>query len=276
MLPNRAANVSVVIPCFRCSSTIERAVRSVAAQTMRPLEVLLVDDCSGDETIGLLHRLQDAYEAGWIRVLTTDVNSGPATARNIAWRDAKGEYIAFLDADEVWHPEKIATQYAWMQLNPAIAMSGHRIVTSQANRSFVGQPPSEDYSKPRRVTRLAMLSHNPFPTSSVMIRATVPYRMRELQRYSEDYLLWLQTALAGCDTFIINKSLATRFKGSYGEGGLSGNLWLMERGELENFRLLYELRLISIPEAAVAVTVSLLKFIRRAAITAVKRTIVLR
>jgi len=75
-------SVSVVIPCFRCVRTLERAVASVAGQTVLPLEVILVDDGSGDETRSLMVQLQGRYKPDWIRLVLQDTNAGAASARN--------------------------------------------------------------------------------------------------------------------------------------------------------------------------------------------------
>ena len=88
--------ISVVIPCFRCSATIERAVMSVAVQSVLPNEVILVDDASGDDTLSQLHRLQSRFSTGWIKIIELNTNSGAGTARNKGWDAAKSEFVAFL------------------------------------------------------------------------------------------------------------------------------------------------------------------------------------
>ena len=104
---NEFTSVSVVIPCFRCTGTIERAVASVAAQTRRPAEVILVDDASGDDTQKLLQKLSQHFEPGWIKLVFLEQNVGAASARNAGWDQATQTYVAFLDADDAWHPKKI-------------------------------------------------------------------------------------------------------------------------------------------------------------------------
>ena len=119
------AKVSVVIPCYRCADTIARAVTSIAEQTSRPAEVILVDDCSGDDTLATLYELQAEYPQGWVKVIESPKNAGPGTARNLGWEAATQAYIAFLDADDSWHPQKIEMQYGWMSKNPEVALTGH-------------------------------------------------------------------------------------------------------------------------------------------------------
>src|SRR6185369_14935384 len=109
----------------RCAGTIERAVRSVAGQSRRPAELILVDDASGDGTGALLEGLRSRYGPDWIRIITLERNQGPGTARNVGWDAATSTYIAFLDADDAWHPRKIEIQCAWMDSHPEFAVTGH-------------------------------------------------------------------------------------------------------------------------------------------------------
>src|SRR5688572_15186507 len=101
------APVSVVVPCYRCAATIGDAIASIVDQTARPAEVLLVEDCSGDDTLEALHRIAAAYEPGWIKVIAMPANGGPSRARNTGWQQAEQPYIAFLDADDTWAPRKL-------------------------------------------------------------------------------------------------------------------------------------------------------------------------
>jgi len=79
------APISVIVPCFRCAATIHDAIASAAAQTLRPAEVLLVDDGSGDGTLDTLYRIAAEHEAGWIKVIAMPVNRGVSFARNEGW-----------------------------------------------------------------------------------------------------------------------------------------------------------------------------------------------
>jgi teichuronic acid biosynthesis glycosyltransferase TuaG len=117
--------VSVVVPCYRCSGTIGRAVASVDAQTYRPQEVLLIDDASSDDTLNKLHELQQQYGVDWIKIIALPVNVGTSSARNVGWNSAAGGYIAFLDADDAWHPRKIEIQYGFMNTHPDYVLTGH-------------------------------------------------------------------------------------------------------------------------------------------------------
>ena len=106
-------SVSVIIPCYQCTSTIQRAVDSVAQQSLLPREVILVDDASDDETLEMLYSIQKSYGSNWVKVLSLKTNGGPSLARNAAWELVDSSYVAFLDADDSWHPQKIEIQFSW-------------------------------------------------------------------------------------------------------------------------------------------------------------------
>src|SRR5690606_27199889 len=93
--------ISVIIPAYNAEATIVEAVESVLAQTYRPLEVLIIDDGSSDATAALI---ENKYES--VRVIRQS-NAGPSAARNHGIREAKGAWVAFLDADDRWLPEKL-------------------------------------------------------------------------------------------------------------------------------------------------------------------------
>ena len=96
---------SVIIPAYNVSDIIGRAIRSAAAQTFAPLEILIIDDCSTDKTVEVVKALGRDIPA--LRLLSTPANSGPAAARNVGLRAAKGDWIALLDSDDAWKPGRL-------------------------------------------------------------------------------------------------------------------------------------------------------------------------
>jgi glycosyltransferase involved in cell wall biosynthesis len=104
--------VSVVIPTFNRSELVAKAIDSVLLQTYPFFEIIVVDDCSTDETILMLNKYGDK-----IRVFKNDVNSYVGFARNFGVSVANGEYIAFLDSDDRWLPNKLELQIGWMKIN---------------------------------------------------------------------------------------------------------------------------------------------------------------
>ena len=96
---------SVLMPAYNVSGIIERAIRSAAAQTLPPLEILVIDDCSPDNTVEVVKAL--ARDIPSLRVLSTPANGGPSAARNVGLRAAKGDWIGLLDADDAWKPGRL-------------------------------------------------------------------------------------------------------------------------------------------------------------------------
>lgn len=99
------ALVSVVIPVFNAATFIRRAVSSVLAQTFTDFEIIIVDDCSRDNTVEIVEAL--AREDGRIKLFVQDVNGGPSAARNRGFKEARGEWIALLDADDAFMPNRL-------------------------------------------------------------------------------------------------------------------------------------------------------------------------
>jgi len=258
------ADVSVIVPCYRCADTVERAVHSVYTQTWRPAEVILVDDCSGDGTLELLHALQSRYPEGWIKVIEQPKNMGPGSARNAAWDATCHKYVAFLDADDTWHPRKIEIQYQWMRSQPDVALTGHAVYQLKHSE----EPGLESNINPLvanfcRVTKNRLLWSNRFSTPSVMLRRDLQMRFASGKYHSEDYLLWLTIACAGKRMAYCNLPLAFIYKAPYGESGLSSQLWMMEKGELDTYRRVRQAGYLSLPHYTFLRTWSLARFLRR-------------
>ncbi len=240
--------VSVIIPCYNCCETIERAVLSVVDQTICPAEVLLINDASTDNTLGRLFELQKKYGETWIRVISLSYNQGPGAARNAGWNQSSKSYLAFLDADDAWHPEKINYQYDWMKKRPDVAVTAHRCIQLSPHYSAWDLPQNHiAYS----LKSFRLLLWNQMLTRSVMVHKksasfqVLPFRFPEDKRFSEDYLLWLEMVLSGVKAWYIDIPLAVSFKSSYGEGGLSRDLVAMEKGELDTYRRLRRKKLLS-------------------------------
>lgn len=255
------APVSVVIPCYRCSPTITRALASVAAQTLPPAEVILVDDGSQDGTLEHLHALAAAHAPGWIRIIAQPENRGAADARNAGWAVATQPYVAFLDADDAWHSRKIELQHGFMAAHPQIALCGHKHEILEAPEvpcKEIGEIAAQPISK-----LSLLLSNSFFAPTMMMLRREVPYRFLSGRRHVDDHLLWLQILCAGFPFVRLSAKLAYTYKRPYGESGLSGQLWRMEKAELENYWILHRDGSIGLAAALALSAWSLAKFTRR-------------
>ncbi len=107
------ASISVVIPTYNRAHTIARCLRSVVQQTLPPMEVIVVDDCSSDNTVSMVQGL--GYPS--VRVVVLEQNSGAQAARNRGIREAHGEWIAFQDSDDEWIKNKLEIQYHYNLTN---------------------------------------------------------------------------------------------------------------------------------------------------------------
>ena len=174
--------VSVIMPVFNAADVLPRAVASVRAQTWQRWELLLIDDGSSDDSAAVAAGL--AAQDPRIRLLRQPRNTGAAAARNAGLRHARGRYIAFLDADDEWLPEKLALQLHFMQAQgAAFSYTGFwRARNGRRHRVRV----------PAHVTRQELLKGNAIGCLTALYdRAhfgTVP--MPEL-RLRQDYALWL-------------------------------------------------------------------------------------
>lgn len=262
------SDVSVVMPCWRSAATVGETIDSVFAQTVRPLELIAVDDASPDATPQILEAKQRACGAGWLKIVRLPVNRGVASARNAGWAAARGRFVAFVDSDETWHPRKVEIQLTFMHHHPEVTISAHRSV----RRKRGAEPePLPDAPAVRYPGRWSLLFKNLFGVRSVMLRRDLPYRFLEGRRHMEDHLLWMTMALRGERIALLDAPLASIHKAPYGASGLSADLWQMEKGDLDNYRLLHREGLISLPAMAGFQALSLAKFAKRLAISAARR-----
>ena len=268
--PRQRVPVSVVVPCYRCADTIAASVASIAAQTLPPVEVLLVDDCSGDGTLEALRELASKYPDGWIRVLESPRNGGPSQARNIGWSHATQEHIAFLDADDTWTPNKLELQMAALRDDPGLALIAHRM---EVRDRKAGHPPLRPPVRVRVVGRKRMLLNNPFPTASVVLRRDLPFRFNENFRRVEDFLLWAQICFSGYRCAKINQTLASWHKANYGAGGLSGDLAAMHEAGKEVRRELLRQGLVTPTEHRVARVIGTVRRARRNAVMLLREAV---
>lgn len=107
--------VSIIVPCYNSEKYIGETVRSVQNQTYQNWEMIIVDDASTDETVAIIEKIASIDNR--IKVIKLIKNSGTGIARNTALEFVNGKYISFLDADDLWKPEKLETQVNFLQIN---------------------------------------------------------------------------------------------------------------------------------------------------------------
>jgi glycosyltransferase involved in cell wall biosynthesis len=192
--------ISVVISTFERPDACERALRSVLAQTYAPLEVLVCDDGSCDDTPARFAAWERHCEQ--VRYLRLPGHTGtPANSRNFGVAHARGGWIAFLDDDDEWLPEKLARQ------RMAMAAETADVIASNALRSD-GSLYFQDAPRALRPTRADVLAANPIITSSVLVR--LPFAGFPTATWlvgGEDYAAWLSLADSGSRFLILGEPL---------------------------------------------------------------------
>lgn len=191
-----ARGVSVIVPAFDAEETLREAIDSVWLQEFVPLEILLVDDGSRDRT----PLLSEEFAARGVRVVRLPENRGPAAARNVALRLARGRYVAFLDADDAWLSGKLAKQVRAIESDPDVTLvscdslyvtwSGARL-----RRSHESRPPADGGEAWK-----TLLAYNFAPTPTVLARRDDVLAVGgfdESLGYGEDLDLWIRLALRG-------------------------------------------------------------------------------
>lgn len=267
-MKKKTVPVSVIIPCYKSSDTIERAVESIKNQSVHPLEIIIVDDFSDDDkTYRVLEKIKD--NNNFIKLILLEKNAGPGSARNRGWEIAKGNYIAFLDSDDAWHPKKIELQYGFMDKNQNVDLTGH-------NSEVYSQETKEHDNTIRGITynKFRFLIKNRLPTRSVMLKKDLPFRFEENKRRAEDFLLWATLYLNKFKIVKLDICLAYSFKADFGEKGLTEDLNSMLIGIKNTFNSLYKNKWITKKEYILLLTFSYIKNFRRKVIilTRQKRT----
>lgn len=176
--------VSVVMPAYRCASTIRSAIESVLIQDLS-LELLVIDDCSPEDlTEALAPFARDAR----VRILHNEVNMGAAKSRNRGVELAQGEYVAFLDADDIWEPGKLKKQVARLEENGAVLCATAReLMTPEGKLTGRIIPVKET------IAYTDLLRHNSINCSSVLMKREVALEFpMEHEQSHEDYIMWLR------------------------------------------------------------------------------------
>jgi glycosyltransferase involved in cell wall biosynthesis len=213
--------VSIILPTFNSEEYIEETILSVTNQNYTNWELIIVDDCSSDNTIELLTKIQGIY-LDKIKLFKNSVNLGADKTRNTAIKQANGRYIAFIDADDAWSSDKLTKQLDFMsEINSGFCYTSSKI--SQKNKkSFVR-------NVPRFSRRKDILKNNCICTSTVIIDRSIIKKIYMPQiRKGQDLATWLLIlrTLEVADGF--NQPLTTYNKryNSLSSNKLNSALWV--------------------------------------------------
>ena len=176
--------VSIIVPVHNAASSLHRALRSVLSQTLTNYELILVDDCSADESIGILTKYCELDER--VRLFSTARNSGPGAARNVGLKNARGRYIAFLDADDFWLRNKLEQQVRCFE-DDKVILSHTRVALLNTRGDILGI-----VKGPKKMHLFDMYVGNRVTMSSAMVRGDlVGAEEMPQMRNREDYAYWI-------------------------------------------------------------------------------------
>ncbi|MEG0031600.1 glycosyltransferase family 2 protein [Acinetobacter sp.] len=217
------SNISVIMPHYNNGLDVKRAYESILRQTLLPQEIIIIDDCSLDKSI--LMELESAHVDSKIdlKIIYLEVNSGPSVARNVGVKVSDSKYIAFLDCDDVWHPEKLLIQYQYMIEND-LGFSFHRY------SAFPVTTPKE-FLQNKKINVKSLAISQIICTPTVMVKRSCFENFDENLRYCEDFLCWVMSNNSKY-FYMIDRVLSNGFKRQYGESGLSSNMEGMHNGFL--------------------------------------------
>lgn len=257
--------VSIVIPYFNNENTIRRALSSVIGQTYKNYEIILINDGSTDNSKKIVEDFIRKNDHVIIKNINQS-NSGPSSSRNRGIHESNGKYIAFLDADDEWTIDKLKKQMLTAESFDVDLLSCNYniFIRHRINKLYFTK------KKFKKVGFKELLFKHYFATSCVLVKKDVILQVGgfpEDQRYMEDALVFTRIA-RNYNSYITNDFLVNTYKNSYGESGLSKNIYDMERYELLNFKKLkeenkYNNIKISFPLYLAAVFFSILKYIKR-------------
>lgn len=177
-------SVSAIVPCYNAGSTIERCLTSILEQTHPVMEILVYDDFSTDASAAGLGRMAEKHPN--IRLFSGTENKGAGHARTALLQAAQGTHLAFLDADDVWHPTKLEVQLDLMLSRSAdIVACDYDIVDAEGQKLGVRR-------LPRSITRFKMHLQDEIPTSMAVLRSDLEgCRAMPMLRTRQDYAYWL-------------------------------------------------------------------------------------
>ena len=241
-----APKVSVLMTCYNAAATIEESVRSVLSQTFNDFELILVDNCSTDESMAIVQRLSDPR----IRIIALDKNHGRTPALNIALNNARGKYIAILDADDTSTTDRFKLQVDCLDQDPELVL----VASWYRNIDSFGNLINEVRTPTTHLTITRQLAHeNPIVNSSAMFRrssAQIAGGYDSKYLYSQDFALWLNLAHIGkfkiLEHFLVDiRRVSSSLSSSPSNGlSLSGDSYVLYRRAqgLDGLRVIDRLR----------------------------------
>lgn len=193
-------NVSIVMPSYNSAKFIEKSIDSVLNQTYKNWELLVIDDCSSDNSLELVEKYTQIDSR--IKLITNEKNLGVAESRNRGLAEAKFSYVAFLDSDDVWDQNKLQIQVDFMIANKA-AIS----FTQYYRINELDEKIGEVNRIPEKVDYFDLLKGNSIAMSTSMMDIRIVEKIKFEQIGHEDYYFWLKLLKSGNMAKGINSKL---------------------------------------------------------------------
>lgn len=218
---------AVVIPVYNGQQFIAKAIESCLQQSLLPSEIIVVDDASTDDTVSIVR----SFSSDLIRLEQNTSNRGPSFSRNRGMQLAGSDWILFLDADDVFHPEKIEIINQCIHTNNDIKAIGHSfdVVDHLQKTALPGPLPALQIITVREV-----LLKNPVVTPALCVNAHNGIVFNERMSYAEDHDFILRTT-ERCGLWFIDLPLCFLQRAPLTTGGLSSNKWRMRKGEMRMY-----------------------------------------
>ena len=191
--------ISIVMPAYNAAQYIEQSIESVLKQSYTNWELIIVDDCSIDDTYKIVEKL--CLNEKRIKLFRMNENSGVAMARNFAISMSRGKYIAFLDSDDLWLPDKLEKQLNLMREKKAV-------ISYTAYRQFSMEKVGNLVSVPEQVTYKQLLKGNVIGCLTVMLDKERLGNLQMKKARHEDYILWLDILKQGNTAYGLQEDLA--------------------------------------------------------------------
>lgn len=220
--------VSVITPVYNTEKYIEETINSVLNQTYQKFECILVDDCSSDKSAEIIKKI--AEKDSRVKYFKNEKNSGAAVSRNRALKEAKGQYVAFLDADDIWLPNKLKRELSLMKHKNAFFVFGAIEMIDSEGRVIKGRR-----NIPAQINYKGLLKNTAIATSTVLIdrNVTGAFQMPD-RRSGQDYATWLML-LRGNKTAYAVRNVVTRYRKDSSSGSLSAK-------KTKNWKKVYDIQ----------------------------------
>jgi len=221
---------SVIIPCFNCGETIQETLLSCINQEYPCYEIILIDDFSSQDIHTLVTECMYLAKEKKIdfKYQRNSKNYGVSRSRNIGWNLSTGDYICFLDADDIWHQSKLNIINNFI-LKKTACFICHDYTNNEFQKETITNIQLE------KIDLYKALIKNPSQTSCFILSSNIKERFNESMRHSEDYDLWLRILRKNSLFFLKGTPLTRLSRLEQTPGGLSGNRFKMRLGEIKAY-----------------------------------------